>query len=428
MTKALREALSVARAGVESGTGLPSEEELLAEVRRLLPSDRPSLRAVVNATGVILHTNLGRAPLAADAIRAAAEVAGGYSTLEYDLDAGERGDRSRHCTDLVGRLTGAEASLVVNNNAAAVSLAINTLARGRDVLVSRGELVEIGGGFRIPDVIERSGAFLCAVGTTNRTRVDDYRRAVTPSTGLILKIHPSNYRVEGFAEEASLEDLVRLGRETKLPVMHDLGSGLLLSRGLPVLGEPVVQASVSSGADVVTWSGDKLLGGPQAGIIHGRSDLVDRMRANALLRAFRVDKSTLAALEATLRLHLVPERALMDVPVLRMLSESPEEVEGRARAATGGISGEAAERVSIASMRSVLGGGAAPGIELESFGWVVSGLPHRIDSALRGQDPPVVGRIEAERFLLDFRTVMQGQERLVAAAVERVVEEEGASS
>ena len=425
VTQALRGALTEARAVLASGKPAPDTEALLAMVLRLLEADRPSLRTVVNATGVILHTNLGRAPLAEAAARAAAEISQGYSSLEYDLEGGGRGDRYAHCAELVSQLTGSESSLVVNNNAAAVALAINTLSRGRDVVVSRGELVEIGGGFRIPEVIERSGAFLRAVGTTNRTRVDDYRRAITPSTGLLLKIHPSNYRVQGFVEEASLESLVELGRSAGLPVMHDLGSGMLLREELAVhLPEPSVQASVAAGADVVTWSGDKLLGGPQAGIIHGRSEIVKQLRFNPLARAFRLDKMTLAALEATLRLYLAPERALLSIPVLRMLSEPEESVERRARAALQDSSPEAARRVSVAPMRSVLGGGSTPGFEIASAGWVVSGPGQRIEASLRRQDPPVVGRIEAGCFLLDFRTVLEGQERLVSLALERLVKGE----
>lgn len=428
VTGAFREALASVRAhprGVDAAT---LSEHLLGETLRILSSDGSSLRPVINGTGVILHTNLGRAPLAHAASVAAAEIAGGYSSLEYDLDAGARGDRYTHCRDLASQLTGAEASLVVNNNAAAVSLAINTLANGRDVLVSRGELVEIGGGFRLPEVIERSGAFLCAVGTTNRTRVEDYRRAITPSTGLLLKIHPSNYRVEGFVEETSLEELVDLGRSAGVPVMHDLGSGLMFNEDLPGLEEPSAKASVGSGADVVAWSGDKLLGGPQAGILQGREATVRRLGSNPLLRAFRVDKMTLAALEATLRLYRSPERARRHIPVLRMLTEAAEDVEVRARAAHGELSPAAARLVSVVPMQSVLGGGTAPGFEIASAGWRLSGHAAVIESGLRGHDPPVIGRIEGGSCLLDFRTVLEGQQGLLTTAVERVVVGEDSGS
>lgn len=421
VTRALREALASVRAHPDGVDGAALSEHLLGETLRTLSSDRPSLRPVVNGTGVILHTNLGRAPLAHAASIAAAEIAGGYSSLEYDLDAGARGDRYTHCTDLASQLTGAEASLVVNNNAAAVSLAINTLAKGRDVIVSRGELVEIGGGFRLPEVIERSGAFLCAVGTTNRTRVDDYRRAITPSTGLLLKIHPSNYRVEGFVEETSLEDLVDLGRSAGVPVMHDLGSGLMFEEVVPGLDEPSARASVASGTDIVAWSGDKLLGGPQAGILQGRKATLDRLGSNPLLRAFRVDKMTLAALEATLRLYRSPERARGHIPVLRMLTETKEQVEARARAAHGELSPAAASLVSVVAMQAVLGGGTAPGFEIASAGWGLSGHAAVLESRLRGQDPPVIARIEGGSCLLDFRTVLEGQQDLLIGAVERIL-------
>lgn len=425
VTMALRRVLAENRHTLEGGGTVPDDESLLAAALRVLKADRPSLRPVINATGVILHTNLGRAPLSEVAIAAAAEVARGYSSLEYDLDKGKRGDRYGHCAGLVCLLSGSESAFVVNNNAAAVSLAINSLARGRDVLVSRGELVEIGGGFRIPEVIEQSGAFLHAVGTTNRTRIDDYRRAITPSTGLLLKVHPSNYRVEGFVEETQLSELVALGRSAKLPVMHDLGAGLLLPDDLPVtLPEPRVRDSVASGADLVTWSGDKLLGGPQAGIIHGRAAVVDRLRDNPLARAFRVDKMTLAALEATLRQYLSPELATSRIPVLRMLLTPAERVKERATAALSDLTAVAAERVAVVPMRSVLGGGTAPGFEVPSCGWIVSGSAEAHDSSLRMFDPPVVGRIEDRNLQLDFRTVLAGQEAIVSAAVNRLIREE----
>jgi L-seryl-tRNA(Ser) seleniumtransferase len=381
--------------------------------------DRRSLRPVVNATGVILHTNLGRAPLPDAAIRAAADIAAGYSSLEYDLESGGRGERYEHCEGLVCELTGSDAAVIVNNNAAAVSLAVNSLARGRDVVVSRGELVEIGGGFRVPDVIERSGGFLRAVGTTNRTRLDDYRRAIDPSTGLLLKVHPSNYRIEGFVEEASLAELVGLGRSAGLPVVHDLGSGLVLPDlgvGLP---DPSVAESVSVGADLVTWSGDKLFGGPQAGIIHGRSELIDRLKSNPLIRAFRVDKMTLAALETTLLTYASRDRAVAGVPVLRMLVEPLERVGSRARKAFQNLSTQTAGHVAVRPMMSVVGGGSAPGLEIPSMGWEITGDADDVAARLREHERPVVGRVADGRLLLDFRTVLAGQEELVVRAVER---------
>lgn len=419
VTKAVREALAEARGRLDAEAPAPEAGRLLGAVRTILSSDRRTLRPVVNATGVILHTNLGRAPLSEGAVGAAAEIAAGYSNLEYDLETGERGSRYAHCESLLCDLTGSEAAVVVNNNAAAVSLVINSLARGREVIVSRGELVEIGGGFRVPDVIERSGAFLRAVGTTNRTRIEDYRRAINPSTGLLLKVHPSNYRVEGFVEETPLRDLVDLGRSVDLPVLHDQGSGLVLPDLEVDLPDPAVAESVSGGADLVTWSGDKLFGGPQAGIVHGRSEWIDRLRSNPLIRAFRVDKMTLAALQGTLLAYASRERALAEVPVLRMLLESAEDVGSRARRALQDLSSAAAERVSIQSMRSVIGGGSAPGLEIPSVGWEIQGDAGEAAAALRANEPPVIGRVEAGRLLLDFRTILEGQEGLVVEAVER---------
>jgi L-seryl-tRNA(Ser) seleniumtransferase len=394
------------------------EAQILADVLRTLEAKSVSLRPIINATGVILHTNLGRAPLSEEAAEAAAMVAVRYSSLEYDVETGRRGDRYEHCTALICRLTGSDASLVVNNNAAAVSLAINELARGRDVIISRGELVEIGGGFRIPEVIERSGGFLAAVGTTNRTRIDDYRRAITPSTGLLLKVHPSNYRVDGFTEDTPLSDLVELGRRAGLPVMYDLGSGLILPETLSVsVSEPPPSRSVASGADLITWSGDKLLGGPQAGVLHGSEVVIDRLRRNPLLRAFRVDKMTLAALEATLRLYLDPETAVHRIPALRMLAEAAESVRQRARATHVLLEPGIAARVVVAPMRSVVGGGAAPGVELESAGWTLDGPAERLDALLRGLDPPVISRIGDDTVHIDFRTLLPGDEEAVARGV-----------
>ncbi len=392
-------------------------------VRQTLAQWRSGLRPeVLEASVEDLLANLGRAPLAEEAVRAAATVAGRYSSLEYDVEDGSRGDRYVHCTSLLCRLTGSEDALIVNNNAAAVSLAINELARGREVIVSRGELVEIGGGFRVPEVIERSGGFLKAVGTTNRTRADDYARAVTPSTGLLLKVHPSNYRVQGFVEETSIEVLVGLGSRAGVPVMHDLGSGFLLRDGLAApADEPRPQDSVAAGIDLVTWSGDKLLGGPQAGLLHGQREMIDRLRSNPLLRAFRVDKMTLAALEATLRLHLQPERALERIPALRMLSETATHVERRARLALEVLEAEARPHVTVRPVLSLVGGGTSPGVKLDSAGWIVTGSASRLDALLRASDPPLVGRIEDDALVIDFRTVLPGEEVQVAAVVSRAL-------
>ena len=348
---------------------------------RLRVSATPSLRAVINGTGVILHTNLGRAPLADSALDAMASVARGYANLEYDLEAGSRGSRYDHCTALLRELTGAGGALVSNNGAAALVLALRTLAFGRTVLVSRGELVEIGGGFRIPDILESAGGELVEVGSTNRTRLEDYRTAAEKSDpAMILKVHRSNFRITGFTEEAPLEELVGLGAELGVPVVYDLGSGLLVDPerlGLPP--EPGATESVAAGADIVAFSGDKLLGGPQAGILVGKAEWVDQMRKNPWCRAVRVDKTALAGLEATLQLYRDPETALREIPVLAMLSASTEVLRERAEAlaadlSAAGVAGE------VVAMSSVVGGGTYPGVELESCGV-------RVESEEGGADP-----------------------------------------
>lgn len=412
---ALREALEAARLriGRDGTAGVPDPEQLLEDAEaRLRRGAQPSLRRVLNATGVVLHTNLGRAPLAAEALEAASDVGAGYSNLEYDLSSGRRGSRQAHVSGLLCELTGAEAALVVNNNAAAVSLAVNELAEGREVLVSRGEMVEIGGSFRIPDVVSRSGATLRGVGTTNRTRVSDYRDALGPSTGMILKVHPSNYQVEGFTERTPLAGLVELGREAGVPVVHDLGSGLLrpeLLEGFPP--EPSPGDSLREGADLVTWSGDKLLGGPQAGVLAGGQAMAARLRTNPLLRAFRPDATLLAALEATLRLYRDPERAAGRVPALRMLTEPVESVERRASRALAAADLPPSADVEIRHMESVVGGGAYPEHRIPSAGWAVTGpSPDRLDARCRAARPPLVGRIREGEYRLDFRTLLPEDE------------------
>ena len=400
---AVRSALARAREEVQAGVD-PGDlvERALAE---LDAAQRPRLRRVVNATGVLLHTNLGRAPLAPAALGRVDAVGRGYSNLEYDLGEGVRGSRQEHVAALLRRLTGAEAALVVNNNAAAVLLALAALAEGREVVVSRGELVEIGDGFRIPDVLARSGARLVEVGTTNRTRVADYEQAVGENTGAILRVHQSNFRVVGFGELPPLRDLTRLAARHGLPLVDDLGSG-----ALTVIGdEPTAAASVEAGADLVCFSGDKLLGGPQAGIVVGRAELIQRLSRHPLQRAVRADKLTLAALEGTLALYLDLERARRDVPVLRMLDESADAVQERAErlaALTGGTVEETVARV---------GGGALPLAEIPSFAVSVE---IELAAALRRGDPPVVAVVRDGRCLLDCRTVTEAEIQEVADAVE----------
>jgi L-seryl-tRNA(Ser) seleniumtransferase len=383
------------RAGADPGDlGERLREELAA-------ARAPRLRRVLNATGVIVHTNLGRAPLAAGALEQVADAAAGYSNLEYDLEAGARGSRQTHVAELLGRLTGAEAALVVNNNAAAVLLALAALAEGREVLVSRGELIEIGDGFRIPDVLARSGARLREVGTTNRTRAGDYENAVGPETAVILRVHQSNFRVVGFTEQPRLEELAQLAESHRLVLVDDLGSGALVEIG----DEPTARASLAAGADLVCFSGDKLLGGPQAGIIVGRADLVEQLRRHPLQRALRADKLTLAALEGTLRLAV---EAPDEVPVLRMLREPAEAVRERAQRLADLVGGEVEETVARA------GGGALPLAELPSYACAVD---ESLAEPLRAAEPPVIGIVRDGRLLLDCRTLTDREAEEAAAAI-----------
>ena len=390
---------------------------------RLRVSATPSLRSVINGTGVILHTNLGRAPLADSALDAMASVARGYANLEYDLEAGSRGSRYDHCTDLLRELTGAGGALVSNNGAAALVLALRTMAFGRAVLVSRGELVEIGGGFRIPEILESAGATLSEVGSTNRTRLEDYRAGAAKSDpALILKVHRSNFRITGFTEEASLRELVGLGAELGVPVVYDLGSGLLADPerlGLP--REPGPAESLAVGADILAFSGDKLLGGPQAGILLGKAEWVDQMRKNPWCRAVRVDKTALAGLEATLQLYRDPETALREIPVLAMLSTSLEVLRERAETMAASISG-AGVVAEVIEATSVVGGGTYPGVELESCGVRVDSKEEGADplaARLRGACVPLVGRVEDGAFWIDLRTVLPWQDTVVVDLLSR---------
>ena len=390
------------QAGVEPGDLPERMREELHAVRA------PSLRRVLNATGVIVHTNLGRAPLAEEALARVLETARGYSNLELDLRDGVRGSRQDHVAGILRRLTGAEAALVVNNNAAAVLLALAALAEGREVVVSRGELIEIGDGFRIPDVLARSGARLVEVGTTNRTRAGDYERAIGPETALLLRVHQSNFRVVGFAEQPRLAELAAVARRHDLPLVDDLGSGVLASDNLlRAEGEPSARESLAAGADVVCFSGDKLLGGPQAGIVAGRADLVERLRRHPLQRALRADKLTLAALEGTLRLYLdAPQR----IPVLRMLRQDVAAIRARAERLAAAVGGTVEETVGRA------GGGALPLAELPSFACAVD---ESLAAPLRAGEPPVVGIVRDGRLLLDCRTLADEEVDEVAAAVRR---------
>ena len=401
---AARSALERARATIRAGEE-PGDLVALAraELQRL---GTPALRRVLNATGVIVHTNLGRAPLAEAALTRALDVGGSYSNLELDLESGTRGSRQDHVADALCRLTGAEAALVVNNNAAAVLLALAALAAGREVVVSRGELIEIGDGFRIPDVLAHSGARMVEVGTTNRTRAADFERAIGPETALLLRVHQSNFRIVGFTESPTTEDLARVAHDAGLWLVDDLGSGSLGNVG----DEPTAASSIASGADLVCFSGDKLLGGPQAGIVVGRRALVERLRRHPLQRALRADKLSLAALEGTLALHEDPERARAEIPVLRMLDEPLERVRERAERLAGLVGGEVEETVAR------VGGGALPLAELPS---AACAIEEELAAPLRFGDPPVLGIVRDGRLLLDARTLAEPEVDEAARAVLR---------
>ena len=411
---AVREAIDEVR----RGAARPASDADWADAvgAALARAGRASLRRVINATGVVLHTNLGRAPLARAALDAATRVAASYTNLEYDIDRGERGSRYVHCVTLLRELTGAEDALVVNNNAAALVLALNTLATGRSVVISRGELVEIGGSFRIPDIMGKSGARLVEVGTTNRTHAQDYERALTAEVGAVVKVHRSNFAMEGFVAEVDTRALASLVAPRGIPLLHDLGSGLLIPLdAIGLAGEPTAADAVRAGASLVTMSGDKLLGGPQAGIIVGSSDLVRKIRENPLTRALRVDKITLAALEATLALYRDPATALREVPVLAMLGRTAAELRIRGAALRDRLSGVAPAEV-VDSVASV-GGGAFPNTPIPSVAVAFAGDAKRLEERLRLGDPAVIGRITDARLLIDLRTIQPEEDEMVADAV-----------
>ncbi|MDA8334266.1 MAG: L-seryl-tRNA(Sec) selenium transferase [Peptococcaceae bacterium] len=433
--EAARRAVEEMRGRLAAGRETGDREDLAGRAVRLTLEyaaglSRPHLRRVINATGVVLHTNLGRSPLAEEALAAVTRVAGGYANLELDLGTGRRGSRYQAVEGILTRLTGAQSALVVNNNAAAVLLALGTLAAGREVVVSRGQLVEIGGSFRIPDVMAASGAVLVEAGTTNKTYRADYERACGERTALLLQVHTSNYRVVGFVHETTTLELVELGRERGLPVMCDLGSGCLADLAAYQLpGEPTVSEVVAAGADVVTFSGDKLLGGPQAGIIVGRRDLLERMKKNPLTRALRIDKMTAAALEATLRVYLDPERALAAIPVLRMLTMDRETLRGLAGGLAAAISRRTGPgRVALVEGISRVGGGALPLAELPAV--LVELTPPGVGAAemqrrLREGPVPVMVRVQEDRVLFDPRTLLPGDGELLAEQVAQAIGGDG---
>lgn len=417
--EAARAALEEARSAVRQGLAAPDLTQLAATViARLHGTLPPTLQPVINATGVVIHTNLGRAPLSAQALTAMHHASEGYANLEYDLDAGQRGSRYVHAVELLRRLTGAEDALVVNNNAAAVLLCLTVLAAGRQVVISRGQLVEIGGGFRIPDVLQTSGAVLTEVGTTNRTHLRDYQDAIGAHTAALLRVHTSNFRQIGFTAEVSLAELVALGRQHVLPVIDDLGSGTLLDTaafGLP--REPRVQDSVQAGATLVTFSGDKLLGGPQAGLIVGQAAAMARLRQHPLTRALRVNKTTLAALAATL-LAYARGQAVQQLPVWRMIAATPASLHARAASWADRLAG-AGIPAQIRPGESTVGGGALPGETLPTTLLALPGLPADLLAVrLRAGQPPVVARIVDDTLCCDPRTVLPEQDDLLLAAIQ----------
>jgi len=417
VVEAVRSTIDSARTGPEAPKNDAEWARAIAQQVEL--ARRSSLRRVINATGVVLHTNLGRAPLPRAAVEAIELAAQGYTNLEYDIDAGTRGSRYAHCVGLLRELTGAEDALVVNNNAAALVLVLNTLAKSQGAAISRGELVEIGGSFRIPDIMERSGARLLEVGTTNRTHLSDYESALGEGAAMLLKVHRSNFAMEGFVAEVETRALATLARQHRVPLVHDLGSGLLIPLDdIGLSGEPTAREVVRDGADVVTMSGDKLLGGPQAGIIVGSRDVLQRVRGNPLLRALRVDKLTLAALEATLALYREPARAFREIPVLAMLAISLDALRARAEVIAKTI-GRAA---SVVDSEASVGGGAFPNARIPSLAVAITHANARqLEERLRRGEPTVIARISDDRLLLDVRTVDPAEDDHLADAVKAVL-------
>src|SRR6266513_1045703 len=416
--QAVRASISQARTQIRQGASCPSSDEILTVAEHFLDeSQRPNLQPVINATGVIINTNLGRSPLSQEALQAVQWVAGGYTNLEYELEAGERGSRHSHVSTLLCELTGAEAALVTNNNAAAVLLALSTLAVGREVIISRGQLVEIGGGFRVPDVMRQSGCVLVEVGTTNRTRVSDYEAALSERSAVLLTVHPSNFVISGFTESTPVAALAELAHRHNLLVMDDLGSGCLLdSAQYGLAHEPMPQESLAAGADVVCFSGDKLLGGPQAGILVGKAEIMERIAKNPLMRAMRIDKMTLAALEATLR-HYQRDEAAQHIPVWRMIAARPERIASRAARWAHKLQ---AQGIAARTQRgeSTIGGGSLPGATLPTTLLAIDAAQvslslDELARQLRMRNIPIITRILRDTLLLDPRTVLEEQDKEV---------------
>ncbi|MGC9194945.1 MAG: L-seryl-tRNA(Sec) selenium transferase [Syntrophobacteraceae bacterium] len=428
---AIREELDTIRKNIlrHAPFALDREEIAMAVAQRAERLAAFTLQPVINATGIVIHTNLGRSLLAEEAVARLQIICRGYNNLEYDLQKGRRGSRYVHAEAILCELTGAEAALVVNNNAAAVFLALNTLASGREVVVSRGQLVEIGGSFRIPDVMAASGALLREVGTTNRTHLKDYLSAITDQTAMLMKVHTSNFQIVGFTAEVSLEELAALGKERGLPVVEDLGSGCFLDLGpFGLRAEKTVRDTLRAGADLVTFSGDKLLGGPQAGIMAGRRDLIEKCKKNPITRALRVDKMTLAVLETTLRLYRDQRQAIEKIPTLRMIALSADELNRRANLlaqALGRADPGNLLCIEVQPGFSQVGGGSLPAQDLPTFLVVLRSeklSANRIEAFLRRNAPPIIGRIESDHFVMDVRTLALEQTETIAAALRAMIE------
>ena len=435
VVEAIRKGLGRLRSEILSKEESSDLEDALFSFEHLYPifqreielQVQPRLRRVINATGVVIHTNLGRSPLHPSALEHMMEISKSYSNLEYDLEMGERGSRYTHVEGILCRLSGAESAMVVNNNAGAVLLALNTMAEGKEVIVSRGELVEIGGAFRIPDVMKRSGALLREVGTTNRTYISDYQKAIGPQTALLLKVHTSNFRVMGFTSDTSLQDLVQLGNRHQLPVMNDLGSGCfvdLTQYGLEK--EPTVQEALKTSVDLVTFSGDKLLGGPQSGIILGKKNFLDQIKINPLTRALRIDKLTLAALESTLLLYLDGERVMEEIPTLQMLKINLSLLNKRGKRLLKRLSERIKTRVELSLREDIsqVGGGALPLQELQTIVLALKPIDFsvkRLEESLRKGEPPIITRISKDELILDMRTIFDEEIPLLATRLEKAL-------
>lgn len=423
----LQEIRSAIRSGaVQSGADISPEKLELALAENLRNRLRPNLRTVINATGVILHTNLGRAPISSSAQKSLSAFSTNYTNLEYELKTGERSHRDKLLEPLLQEVLGCEAAVVVNNNAAAVFMILNTLASGKEVIVSRGELVEIGGSFRIPDILARSGAFLREVGTTNKTRIEDYKNALGPNTALLLRVHPSNYRMIGFTQRPELREVVELAKSSEVPLVEDVGSGCLLDLkcyGIP--DEPLVQESLSAGVDVISFSGDKLLGGPQAGIIAGRRKLIDPIRRNPLMRTYRVEKLIYGALEATLNSYRCG-KAASEIPVVRMIAMTADQLRARARRFSRKLRAGLPRgiKVHLLEGNSLVGGGSCPECHLPTTLVALESdnpSPNTIESRLRSQEPPIIIRVEEDKALLDLRTVFPSQETALLEGLRKFV-------